>query len=106
MGYKQKAFAGEKVDLADGYWVRVRPLSGDQSITLGETVKTDGTTGTRESVVYLLTNAIAEWNLDDDDGQPLPIDETSVGDLTAQDQMAIVNVAKRLNQLSTSARSS
>lgn len=99
MGYKSKAFAGERVALSADYWAQVKPMTGDEALAMAEAATSDEgkSLSNRASLVLLLTTAVAAWNLDDDDGNLLQINEATVGELSAADQMRLVQASRRLN---------
>lgn len=98
MGYKSKRFGVTKVELGDGYWVELRPISkGEaeayQSPAADEHARSD-------AGEEMLVQMIARWNLDDEAGAMLDITRAAVRDLSLQDYGTLTGaIAKVLNPL-------
>lgn len=88
MGYKATRFGVTKVVLGDGYWAELRPLSKRET----EEFQADqaDTPARTEAGERMLVRMIARWNLDDEQGNPLPIDQDTVRDLSLPDYTTLV----------------
>ena len=86
MGYHSKVFGRRKVELEQGYWAEVTPLTkaeddecrrvllgGELEGTPGDLTSIRARFHQREYTDQLLLFAIKRWNLDDDAGNVLPV---------------------------------
>ena len=87
MGYRSVVFGRTRVELGQGYWAEVAPLTkaeddecrrvllgGDLEGAVGSLEGLRARFHQREYTDYVLLSAVKRWNLDDDAGAPLPID--------------------------------
>lgn len=112
MGYNAKRFGVTKVDLPDGYWAEVAPLTKaqddecDRALLGGELEAPVGSMtalGEMRTKLYQreysdrqLAYAIKRWNLDDDAGAILPITVETVQGLADADSDALLAVVRKL----------
>lgn len=96
MGYKSVYIARKKVELDERYWVVLQPLVQGQEdeaqvALFGQAVFETGLTDMNDIRAKLnhkdyahkqLELGIVDWNLDDDDGKVLPINEENIRGLT------------------------
>lgn len=74
MGYRPKQkiytleFEGEEYD---GLEVRIRGLNTGQTLDL-DVARADGSEEAIRSILELMADRLIEWNVEDDDGQPVP----------------------------------
>ncbi len=108
MGYKSKRFQVTRVSLPDGYWADVAPLTKDeadecQQALMGGLIETQVGAGAgltkaklhqRDYTDLVLLRAIKAWNLDDEDGNPLPITLDAIHALTGKDSDLILGVVQ------------
>lgn len=108
MGYKTKRYQTTRVDLPDGYWVDVAPLTKAeddecQQALLGGLLETAVTGGTsdiraklhqREYTDQLLLRAIKAWNIDGDDGAIISITLDAIQGLAGKDSDTILAVVR------------
>jgi hypothetical protein len=107
MGYRSKIFGVRKVDLEDGYWVEVAPLTkaeddecrrvllgGDLEGQPGDVTTLRARFHQREYTDQLLLFAIKRWNLDDDGGELLPIDCEHVQGLADRHSARILTIVR------------
>ncbi|SRR6185437_11979456 len=111
MGYKSKIFAPKYVPLDDDYWVKVRPLTGEQESDASAAMLEKSNLSVEEIQqvsdprklnisaynVAQMARAIFEWNVDDEDGVILEINEENVSGLSAAHQSKILQVVRGLN---------
>ena len=107
MGYHSRIFGLRKVELEDGYWVEVAPLTkaeddecrrvllgGDLEGQPGDVTSIRTRFHQREYTDQLLLFAIKRWNLDDDGGGLLPIDREQVQGLADRHSTTILAVVR------------
>lgn len=95
----------ETVPLGDDYWAKVRELSTDEYAPIEDIlaqvgVAGEGMTAEVHMAVYrraLVTAALVDWNLTDEDDQPLPVDGHSVGRLPISAFEALHKAVSALN---------
>jgi hypothetical protein len=112
MGYRAKFLGAKKIDLEEGYWVKIQPLDKDQedlcqaalfgtSVFEGEMTDLAAIKAQLNHKAYAdkqLAVAIVEWNLDDDDtGALIPITEESVKHLSPRHANKILAEVRLLN---------
>lgn len=109
MGYVAKYAGTEKLILSDpDYWVELRKclsraqLGETESLLTQAVVDMDGK-GTVKPNVTLYRNtmvafSIAAWNLDDDNGNVLPVNLATVGFLSGPDFDLVYNRVDKLNK--------
>ena len=83
MGYKAKRFSVTKVDLGDGYWVELCPISKGEAEAFQTTSADDQARS--EAGEAMLVKMIARWNLDGDDGAIIEISRDAVRGLSLAD---------------------
>jgi hypothetical protein len=118
LGYQAKTSVTKRVDLSGDYYALIHMLRSDdedalQAVLLGGAknrgkvrARDDGTTDTefdveQDMAAYqrqMIVRAVSEWNLDDDVGQILPVNEQSVRLLTAADRNTLVREIKALSE--------
>jgi hypothetical protein len=84
MGYASRYAGIYTVHLDDHYWVRLRHLRTREAREIGEL---NGLSGSERGLAGL-TAAIVEWNLDDDEGNILPVSPEVI------DEMAVAHSVK------------
>jgi hypothetical protein len=95
------------VDLGDGYWVEVAPLTkaeddecnrillgGDLEGTVGDAASMRAKFHQREYTDQLLVCAIKRWNLDDEAGVLLPITAEAIQGLADTDSTKLLAVVR------------
>lgn len=110
MGYKTKRFGATKVDLGDGYWAEVAPLTkaeddecqrallgGELEGSVGDAQALRARFHQREYTDQMLLFAIRRWNLDDDDGSILPVDLPHIQGLADADSDKLLAEIRRRN---------
>lgn len=111
MGYRAKFLGAKKIDLEEGYWVKIQPLDKDQedlcqaalfgtSVFEGEMTDLAAIKAQLNHKAYAdkqLAVAIVEWNLDAEDGTPIPITEESVRHLSPRHANKILAELRSLN---------
>jgi hypothetical protein len=85
MGYRSKFFLKRRVDLGEGYWAEIVPLTkgeddtakqeltGNLVVNLADEKNMNATLNSRAYADSHLLQGIKAWNLDDEDGNTLPI---------------------------------
>lgn len=113
MGYRTKIFKSVKIDLDEGYWVKIKPLTKDEEddcvVTLLETsfegLKLNDLSDAKARMnnkgysTKQLVAGIVEWNLDDDDGKILPINEETVSELSGIHSSKIIQILRGVTVL-------
>jgi hypothetical protein len=107
VSYKSKRFGVTKVDLGDGYWAEVAPLTkaeddetkrtllgGDLEGAPGDVTSIRARFHQREYTDQVLLFAIKRWNLDDDAGVLLPIGVEAIQGLTDGDSTKLLAVVR------------
>jgi len=107
MAYHKHANRRHELPSDPNYWVELRRLSlidaqeinrdymGDVKVTVGSTVNQipmrdmNGAAG----VLAILRAVVARWNIDDDDGSVLPINDATLKDLDPEDLEFVVHTA-------------
>lgn len=111
MGYKLRIMAVKKVDLDEGYWVKIQPLDKDQedecqaalfgtSVFEGEMTDLAAIKAQLNHKAYAdkqLAISIVEWNIDEDDGSITPITEESVRHLSPRHANKILAELRAMN---------
>ena len=109
MGYKAKRFGVRKVDLDQGYWVEVAPLTkaeddecqrvllgGELEGPLGDVQAMRARLHQKEYTDQILCFAIKRWNLDGEDGAVLPVTLETVQGLADADSTKILAAVRGL----------
>jgi hypothetical protein len=75
-----------KEGVLKGAWMRVRPTSGEEDMRF---ISFDNSA---EALTYAAATLIMDWNLTDQDGKPLPINEDTIGKLSSDVYQALQDV--------------
>jgi len=96
MSYKTKRFGVTKVDLGDGYWVELCPISKGEAEAFQTTATDDQARS--EAGEAMLVKMIIRWNLDGEDGAIIEISRDAVRGLSLTDYGTLTTaVTKVLN---------
>lgn len=111
MGYRAKRFGITRVELEGGYWADVRRLTKEEDDDCQEALLAEHLESPlgvqvqqikaklhqRDYTDRLLLHAIQAWNLDDDDGNTLPIELEHIRGLLDADSTKLLGVVRNAN---------